>query len=512
MAHSSTRGSGRCWSLAIAVLAAVGGLVALRPIWDVDIFWHISAGRWILEHRAFPTVDIFTFVEPPRGWITFQWLYEVICAQLDSMGGLTAVRIMHGLATSAAFVAFATFTLRYLRRAGRVDHIIIPLAIFLLALLFALYADRVRARPHVFNLLFWSLALDVLLIRGAQPRLQAVLLTAIVFLWSNLHAGGSFIFLVVLAAWPLSAWAVDRWNGHEGRWMVAPGGLKRGMQLWGLAVAAALVSPNWLAGVRQAYTMLDGSEALIEEWLPFWHYFSIASNPLHILAGLVPILGLAAVILAVRRGKAMRLDVVLAALGLALLPFRSARFVYFLALTAVLLAPPLMELVPSLVRRWKVPVFVGGALLLGVTTIDYHSRVQFGSMANYFASFSHDIDERRFPVEFNEVLRDLAHDRDEPMKVFCQPNWGGYLLYHHYPAVRVMVDGRGNISEELGTRLHFIYLHRHDPRYAQTTEKIYDESGADVLIVQRPVAPKGHSLSNWRAVAESPKGSVLIRR
>lgn len=501
------------WSVAaLYIVAGLAGLVALRPIWDVDIFWHIAAGRWIVEHRSFPTQDVFSFVDPPRDWVTFQWLYEVLCYAVDNWAGLTGVRVLHSSLTALAFAAFAWFAVRYLGQRGVARERVVSLAFLLLALLFALYADRVRVRPHVFNLLFWSVALNILLTMRNRILLRATLLAVVMLLWSNLHAGGSFIFLLVLAAWPVAALLVRRLGRPGGRWEAALGSVREGTIFWGLAAVMALVSPNWLRGVAQAYTMLGGSEALIEEWLPFWHYFAIASNPLHVAAGLAPLVGLAGVLAAVRFGRTARLEALLAALGLTLLPFRSARFVYLVAFSAVLIAPYLPVLWAGAQRKWVDAVLVSVVVCAFGATLDYHSRVQFGSIGGYIESFQSDLDERRFPIEFDALVADMARDREQPLKIFCQPNWGGYLLYGHHPRVRVLADGRGNFSEDLGNRLHFIYLYRHDPRYGAAIEKIYDESGADLLIMQNPVVPKGHHLLHWQRVAASAKGQVLVAK
>jgi hypothetical protein len=513
MAPESPCGPCKWWSAALFALAALLGVVAFRPIWDVDIFWHIAAGRWIIDNQAFPTVDIFTFVEPARDWVTFQWLYEVLCFEVDSVAGLTGVRVLHGVLTSLAFAAFTWFAVRYFLERDVRTELVLPLAALLLALLFALYADRVRARPHVFNLLFWSLVLGVLLTTKFRIWGKAALVASIMFAWSNLHAGGSFIFLVVLAAWPVSALLVARFGGEEPRWVIRPNGVRDGCTIWLVAAGAALVSPNWLLGVKQAYTMLGGSEALIEEWLPFFHYFAIASNPLHVLAGLIPIVGLVGVTIAMLKGRKRQLDVLLAALGLTLLPFRSARFVYFVAFALVLLVPYLPSPKVLIPKRWSIALSLTvAALLLGVS-VDYHSRVQYGSLSGYLESFQQDMDERRFPVEFDDLIGELATTRDgSPLKIFCQPNWGGYLLYRHFPRVRVLADSRGNFSEDLGTRLHFIYLYRNDPRYGPAVEKIYDEAEPDILVMQHPVTPRGYELSNWYPLASSRKGRVLLRK
>jgi hypothetical protein len=35
---------------------------------DGDVSWHIAAGRWIIEHRAVPVTDPFSFTMPGTAW------------------------------------------------------------------------------------------------------------------------------------------------------------------------------------------------------------------------------------------------------------------------------------------------------------------------------------------------------------------------------------------------------------------------------------------------------------
>src|SRR5258708_38949480 len=45
---------------------------------DSDLYWHITVGQWIIDHRAVPHVDLFSFTMRGAPWITSAWLSEVL--------------------------------------------------------------------------------------------------------------------------------------------------------------------------------------------------------------------------------------------------------------------------------------------------------------------------------------------------------------------------------------------------------------------------------------------------
>jgi hypothetical protein len=496
--------------------AAVCGFAAVRPIWDVDIFWHITAGQWILEHTAFPNLDIFSFVEPIRTWVTFQWLYEVLCALVEDDFGLTGVRVFHALATASGTSLFVWFAIRYLNPLKSPSGLpLILLVLVLTALLVALYADRVRARPHVFNLIGWSLCCGLLLTSSAHRKILVGLSCLVLFIWSNLHAGGSFIFLIAALAIPVAATFVHFFPGNaQRRWTATVSSVGEGWMVWGFLLGSCLAAPNWVRGVWQAYAMMGGSEQLIEEWLPFWHYFAVGAHPLHYLSGIMPVVILPVVVWVAFRPGTKHLDVILIALACAFLPYRSARFVYYevFALTLVLPYLPTQMLVPIRRRVGMVGAAVV-ALILLTTTADFHTRAQFASLSGYAQALEQDIDARRFPVEMEAPINALLGLRstDKPLKIFCIPNWGGYLLYKHYPEIRVIADGRGNFSTDLANRIDYVYWYRHLPETASLVERIFTESGADLVVIQRTAFAPGYKPVHWQPVFRSNKGEIWIR-
>ena len=47
---------------------------------DGDVSWHIATGLWILDHRAIPNVDPFSFTWGGKPWVPIEWGSEVLYA------------------------------------------------------------------------------------------------------------------------------------------------------------------------------------------------------------------------------------------------------------------------------------------------------------------------------------------------------------------------------------------------------------------------------------------------
>ncbi len=89
-----------------------------RPIWNIDIFWHVVVGRLILEGGV-PTQDVLSAAHPEAPWRTFQWGYELGVAVLDGLGGLRLVQAVHVLVMSTAGAGLFEVLRRRASAAGR---------------------------------------------------------------------------------------------------------------------------------------------------------------------------------------------------------------------------------------------------------------------------------------------------------------------------------------------------------------------------------------------------------
>src|SRR4051812_50131578 len=74
--------------LFIAVLLIPAVLGSSTTIFnDGDVSWHIATGQWILDHRAIPHTDPFSFTWFGKPWVPIEWLAEVIYAGTYRLAG-----------------------------------------------------------------------------------------------------------------------------------------------------------------------------------------------------------------------------------------------------------------------------------------------------------------------------------------------------------------------------------------------------------------------------------------
>src|ERR1035441_6456392 len=61
-------------------LAAIGGISFHLKycVLDLDIWWHLKVGDWILANRAVPHTGILSRTAATRPWVAYSWGYEVL--------------------------------------------------------------------------------------------------------------------------------------------------------------------------------------------------------------------------------------------------------------------------------------------------------------------------------------------------------------------------------------------------------------------------------------------------
>src|SRR5262249_50495377 len=62
--------------------------VSLGLVQDANTGYHIRTGDFIIQHRAVPHGDIFSFSKPQQPWFAWEWLSAVLFASLHSALGL----------------------------------------------------------------------------------------------------------------------------------------------------------------------------------------------------------------------------------------------------------------------------------------------------------------------------------------------------------------------------------------------------------------------------------------
>ncbi|MBW1870957.1 MAG: hypothetical protein JRJ19_02775 [Deltaproteobacteria bacterium] len=177
-------------SLAIAqtilllVLFVFAFFAVFFPLTNTDIWWHLAAGRLILEQAGFLTVDPFSLSSQGQPWVDIHWLFQVLSFWAHSFGGNTALVIGKCL----LFALAAIFMLKAVEAniTNQNSFPIRALAVALYVLLIMAGRQLVFVRPIVLSLLFMSVFFFVLerFRKNQRPAILLVLpLTQV--LWSN---------------------------------------------------------------------------------------------------------------------------------------------------------------------------------------------------------------------------------------------------------------------------------------------------------------------------------------
>jgi len=472
-----------------AALAAVLFASFLRPMWDIDLFWHVQAGRWILDHRALPDRDIFAYTDPSRRWHTFQWLYEVLCAAGERALGLHAVQWAHHAVVAGA-LGWLCATVA--RRAG------VAAGLLAAGCVLVGFGDRVRERPDVFNLWCTVAILPWVVQREPLRRRQLLALGGLGAVWASLHAGGALLLPTLLGARALARTGLAGWSRaalREGALSVSP-------------AVGLLISPGYLAGLGHALGMIDATAEFIPEWATAWQYLT---NPGTSPYGRWTALGVVAWptlawALTRRAQPPGRADPpwlpALVVLPLLVLAGRHMRFLWLasLAPAVVLLWRPVAEPGRPPAPRWQAWV---AALALAVG-LHHQVWTLSGGPAQAAQRALVPLDPGAFPVTAARLLRDCGQSGTA---VFNHAAWGGYLLHALAPGARVYSDGRGNFSAVEAAVL--ADLNRVSARRA-AIERAFAATPFQWLVHPSPFPLWDHDRARWVLVAKDPDAEVWL--
>lgn len=405
----------------ILFLGLMVGILALRAnplLYDLDVGWLVRTGEYLLDHRSLPPGDLYSFSNPGKPWILYQWAFEVY------LGGLHHLAKLGGVVWGTAILIALTYALllHHLVRIGLSPGWATALG-FLAAL-----ANMFHwlSRPLTATLLCYTLQLCLLEAYRLRPRNQLLLLPVIFLLWANTHLG--FVFgLLVLALY--GVWG-SLWPGA----FRGPGAPRdyRILFIALLCFGATLLNPygpklfSYLGQLAFSTTM---NAHIRELQSPDFH----APWFVFFLLQLILLLWLSG---PKYPGRPVLLVLVTVTLCMGLY---SARH---LTLFAV---PTAMHLGYSIVAREKPPVCEPGGISkagwLVAGAVAVLSLFWVVAIERWHPGF-YQFDSRRVP---QGAVRYLAAQVEggKPLKIFnLRDFWGSYLIYALFPQIRVYLDTR----------------------------------------------------------------------
>ncbi len=167
------------------IYAAFAGL---RTVAEPDLGWQLATGRWVVQHKAIPYVDVLSYTGAGQEWI-YPILSQVILYCVFLAGGYVLLSWL-AVAACAGSVAIT------LRRGQAVSAILALIAV-------PIIAQRTPPRAEMFSEVLLAAFVSLLwhYHRSGSGRLW--LLPPLMLLWVNLHLGfiaglgmcGAYVFL-----------------------------------------------------------------------------------------------------------------------------------------------------------------------------------------------------------------------------------------------------------------------------------------------------------------------------
>src|SRR5262245_43512644 len=407
--------------LVIVVLVyCIPTFLAMVPVVDPDIWWHLRTGQWIADHAQVPVTDSFSAYGSGKPWVAYSWLFEILIYALFTKLGLIGILVF-----TVSMSLLITLVLHgALRRAG------LPFLVEVLSVAVALSAMSriISPRSWLFSILFFTVELFILFHARRTDRFAPLLaLPPLFVLWANLHMQfvyglavlGLFLVEVLLARLPsLSLYPRHRPNICLGR-----------VSLILLAcLAATLITPYHFRLYIPVFEVIGQTKAfqLISELLPF----SIQSLTDWLVIGLA--IG-AAFVLGWQRAW-LPFPTLLFLMG-TFLAFRAQRDVWVLVLAAVFIISEFGRFVrsePSFSFTKLRAICVIVALTVASYMIGLHRQVSEQQL-----EIAVDL---QFPVSAVKFINENNYSGP----LYNHFNWGGYLIWA-LPRVPVSMDGRMNL-------------------------------------------------------------------
>ncbi len=505
------------WVLLALVL--LNALVAgLRTVSDPDMGWHLATGRYVVEHRQIPSVDVLSYTSRGKPWI-YPPFAQVLLYLIFRCFGYA------GLSWSCAIVSAAT--LAYLvRRRGA--------AVLILALCAVTpIAFRMLPRADLFTAPFFALFLGELLASYSGTQARLWVLPPVMLLWVNLHPGFIAGLAIVLAYLLIEAAellvsgrraaAVAR-LGRTWPWLAATGAVTL-LNPWGPKLYGASLA---LAGLRGSAPGTFSTSSYIGEFLSVpisSHLLVQLIDVRHPENGYAWLMLTALAVVAVALWQ-KRVGIALVQAAALYASIQHARYISLFCITTVVLGASLAEdgkapepgaEGPGPRGRLRIPFGFGAALLMLASLVAILRIADFVSNRTYVVFQANSRFGAGESSWFPERAAEFIQRERLPGNIFEEFAVGGFAAWRLGPGYPDFIDGRADhLDPALLVSEHELLSHGPD---AEVWREAADRWGINVLLISeggsrsmdRQDALAFCRSSLWRPIYMDEVSLVLLR-
>jgi hypothetical protein len=443
-----------------------------------DLWWHLAAGREIIQTRTLWLVDDWSYTELASPWHNHEWLADLVFYAWASLMGVSSLVYWKWLLIIATFAALQNVLSRVSGNAAA--------ALAASAVAVAIAAPFLDMRPQLYTLLGVAVLLNLSLLR--RPPL--LLLLGLFLVWANLHGG--FVFGLMLLGILLFPWRDIRLPA-----------LRDAALRWGCCAAVCLLNPDGIniftLPVEYALNA-DSPYRGLAEWRSPFESGGIRSSLYLYTLVIAAALALSWLLPSLRRRVPFLPEALVFALLSAAMSATSRRFIILWAMGfALLLAPFAAALLRQrFVRPLLWPLLFTAFIWGAVRLAPYPLRAD--------VAFHYLTAEYVYP----HGLADFVELNDLQGKTFAYYNWGGYLHWRGDGQLKVFLDGRANTLFDDATYLDYLAVLGGRAGWIERVE----QSGAQLFLWPR--SSGGERLlqgllqtRRWRLLHEDARGSLL---
>ncbi|MFC1857521.1 hypothetical protein ACFL9U_05760 [Thermodesulfobacteriota bacterium] len=451
---------------------------------DYDLWWHIFFGQENLAKGTVETFDVYSFTASGQLYINHEWLSEIFLGAIYGIGGQTALIIWRW----CMVLAILWFGFRLIRRKAQND-----LNKIIIFLLFGLtLSPGISFRIHLFSYLFLLILMNLIDASLAEKKFPPVVpVSILLLLWANFH--GAFIL-------GLGIWFVYTFENFF---------LRKPFRTDFIAILALLL-PGALtivnpygAGLWYYIAEVLVNNPLSSQYITEWQRFSFA--PREIPFFIVFVLTWLAYFTSGKEKKFSETILLILASAMGLAAVRNTPLFVILSLPCMAdhIDAGLRRLY-SHTRRTK-PVSDSMALVsaIGIVCLSF-----FFFVKGVPDRWQIVMDKDPLPVQTVSFIKanDLKGNLWVPL------HYGGYVLFHLYPGIRVSIDGRMEMvypRDVVKATMTFAYQGTR-----KKWKKILHQYGADFALVEKdnPAVAEMEADPDWFWLFAEKDTALLVRK
>lgn len=455
-------------------------LILIFPIDDTDIWWHLKTGEIILENKALPKYDIFSFTAQNNEWTHHEWLFEIVVYLIFKFSGY------NGLIFFKCLILFFSFF--FIIKSSILFHKNFTLISILFLIILIFSRDNLILRPHLLTIFFGCLYTYILLDYINNNKKYIYFIPFLQIIWVNSHAGFIISGIIFFVFFLSTSFNYVKRIDNQNKVLILS-------LVFIFTIIASLLNPiGYKIFIFPFEQILQKSIYMknISEWYsPFHPYFANTPVRNHYLIWLFFIIFL--FVLNFKKLDFLSISYSVFFIILSFTGIRHSVLSYFLTLP--FLTKNFNELLSYFYLRFKnefkdlvlLPLSI---IVVGIIFLLFKNIVlsHFGLNGEY-----------QQPQQIvNYILKNNIKGN-----IFNSFELGGYLLFKLYPKNKVFIDSRANIVYD--NEIFREYLSCFES--IDSIEKIISKYDISIFILQYPKYIHGKKIKNEMLIHNYLKNS-----